>query len=257
MVFLSLLGLFLVLTLTGMLLWVRMLGSSGAPSPAFLSSGVQLPLREYLPAEDVEKRDTLVVFLTSDVGWLGFNSDLPQALAQRGYHVLSWNSLSYYLRERSPEEAAAALQNLLENYLELWDMDHFAIAGYSWGAGVLPFLVNGLDDSLKEKLTAVAFLAYPGVADFHFHPKAWLLLLDDDELSATEEVAAMPKVPSVCVAGEGDPIRDCRALEPFGVERQLLSAKHSLTPILEEVLPYVLKVLEKGEERQEAGRTEP
>ncbi len=193
-----------------------------------------------------ERARTLVVFLTSDSGWLGLNRALPQALARAGYPTVGLNSLRYYLRPRTPEGASQDLARILETYSDRWGTDRWAIIGYSFGAGALPFLVNRLDDRWLETLSAVAFLAYPGSASFQFKPAGWLLHADPDARSATAEVARLPKVPSICIAGDSDPIRDCRSIESLGVERRLLALGHGLHPVTPEITAMVLATLDRG-----------
>ncbi len=57
----------------------------------------------------------------------------------------------------------------------------------------------------------------------------------------------MRRVPSVCIAGESDPIRDCRSIETLGIERHLYPVGHSLTGILDDLLPHIAATLEKGD----------
>lgn len=206
-----------------------------------------LRLREF--ADSTEPPKTLVVFLTSDVGWIGLNSELPKRLGEAGHAVVAWNSLAYYVRKRTPRGAAADLERLFETYRRDWGVEQVALVGYSWGAGAMPFLVNRLSERWRERISSISLLAYPGVGAFHFHPSAWRLEIGDDAMDATPEIAKLPRVPSLCVAGEDDPIRDCRALEPYGFERRIYPVAHSLTPIVEELMPVVTATIERGERR--------
>lgn len=205
-------------------------------------------MRAFAPAAaaDSEAAATLVVFLTSDAGWLGLNRALPRAIAQAGYPTVSWNSLRYYLKQRTPRQAARDLDRLLTTCARDLGVERWAIVGYSFGAGVLPFLVNRLPERWRDSLAAVAFLAYPGVASFRFRPSGWFLRLADSDLPATDEVARLPKVASICIAGESDPIRDCRSIEGLGIERRLLPLGHGLHRARGEIARLVLDTLEQG-----------
>lgn len=212
-----------------------------------------LPVRAFEPPapEGGERRAggrgaTLVVFLTSDAGWPGLNTALPKALADAGYPTVAWNSLRYYLAQRSPREAARDLERLLAVEMRRRPFARWAIVGYSHGAGVLPFLVNRLPQARRETLAAFVLLAYPGIGIFRFRPSGWLLRTADDDLPATDEVARMPRVPSLCIAGEGDPIRDCRSIERFGIERRLLPLGHGLAAATDEIAGMVVETLDRG-----------
>lgn len=214
-----------------------------------------LPLREFpgntqaSPARD-EFGSTLLVFLTSDSGWLGLNTSLPSALAEAGVASVGWNSLRYYAKQRDPAEAAEDLERLLAAYARRWGIDRWAVVGYSFGSGVLPFLVNRLATEWRDRLDAVAYLAYPGFASFRVRARGWLLIEDPGSVDTTEEVARMPKIPAVCIAGENDPIRACGSIECYGVERTLLSVGHGLHPEREQVKDLLLDLLRRGRSRR-------
>lgn len=256
-------------------LWQVLLGRGAAARAAAAPPHLEgVPLRFYpasqatpqatlraanIPGNDVSARPsgstvldsapTLVIFFTSDAGWLGLNTKLPKTLSHLGYPTVSWNSLRYYVRRRTPEEAAAHLAEVVEEYTGRCGAPDVALVGYSWGAGVLPFLARRLPAELKARLCAAVYLAYPGFGAFHFKPSAWWLEIGDEALPAREEVAAMPEVNSICIAGEGDPIRDCRSIESLGVPRELFPAGHTLNKVLSELLPHIVKTIETGRQR--------
>ena len=218
----------------------RMLGGPGeakAPVPG-------VPLR--LHPRSGPSRAVTVVFLSSDADWLGINKNLPRALAEQGYPTVAWNSLRYYLRERSPESAAADLSRVLDEAARRYGSRRFALVGYSWGAGVLPFLVNRLPEEQRQDVVAAVYLAYPGFGAFRFRPSAWWLQVDGSERPAEREVARLGLLPSLCIAGEQDPIRDCRSLAPHGVPHRLFPVGHSLTGLTAELLPWVQATIERG-----------
>lgn len=233
---------------------VGLIGATAAAGLAWLTRSATrgwnrdlgLPIREFPPIRETGFSNTLLVFLTSDSGWLGLNTSLPSALAEEGVPCVGWNSLRYYARERDPVEAAADLERLLEAYMRRWTLDRWAIAGYSFGSGVLPFLVNRLPPQRQAQMDAAAYLAYPGFASFRVRARGWLLIEDPASVDAEEEVARMPSCPAVCVAGEKDPIRACQSIECHGVERTLLSVGHGLHPEREEVRDLLLDLLRRG-----------
>lgn len=235
-------------------LTLGLLGTAAAGGLAWLTrratrgwdGELALPLREFPANEPDEFASTLLVFLTSDSGWLGLNTSLPSALADAGVPCVGWNSLRYYARQRDPAEAAEDLERLLEAYARRWDIDRWAVVGYSFGSGVLPFLANRIDRSWRDRLDAVAYLAYPGFASFRVRARGWLLIEDPGSIDATEEVSRMPRRPSVCIAGEDDPIRACHSIECHGVERTLLSVGHGLHPEREQVKDLLLDLLRRG-----------
>lgn len=176
---------------------------------------------------------TAVVWLTSDSGWLRLNSSMPRALSNEGHTVVVWNSLRYYLSKKEPERAAADLSTIVAALAERGH-DRIYLAGYSYGAGVLPFLVNRLPAEDRARIVGVALLAYPGSGEFRFSPMGWLGRVTSDALPAQPEVERL-EVPVLCAAGESDPTRDCRSLAATGAQISILPTGHRLEPVATEV----------------------
>lgn len=174
-----------------------------------------------------------VIWLTSDSGWLRLNRSMPQSLAADGHRVVIWNSLRYYLSRKDPARAAADLSRIVEALRDRGS-DRIYVIGYSYGAGVLPFLVNRLPPEDRDRIVGVGLLAYPGSAEFRFSPVGWFGRLTDDARPALPEVEGLD-VPVLCAAGESDPTRDCRALAAAGARISILPTGHRLGPVAVEV----------------------
>ena len=67
--------------------------------------------------------------------------DQPDAgRAPRGVAVVGFNSLKYFWKEKTPEDTAADLARVVQHYSEAWNRHRVMLIGYSFGAGLLPFL---------------------------------------------------------------------------------------------------------------------
>jgi type IV secretory pathway VirJ component len=151
------------------------------------SSLADLPL-QLIPA-DSSGEDNLAVFLSGDGGWSSFDNGISQRLAKAGVAVIGWNSLKYFWSKRTPDGAAQDLARILRRYMTVWQKKHVLLVGYSFGADVMPFMVNRLPDDLRAAISCVALISPSHNADFEFHVTTWL--------GKSRNKSSLPVVPEV------------------------------------------------------------
>jgi type IV secretory pathway VirJ component len=180
------------------------------------SSGnlVDLPLVE-LPAKKSGFSSMAVIF-SGDGGWAGIDRDLGNILAEDGVAVVGLNSLNYFWKERTPEEAAKDLERILRYYLALWKKKNAVLVGYSMGADVLPFLAARLPGEIIAQVRLIALLGPDTHADFAFHLTDWL---GGASKTARPVLPEMEKlrgtgVPMLCFYGEHETESLCNELDP-------------------------------------------
>jgi len=130
-----------------------------------------LPLVE-LPAKG--DSGELAVIVSGDGGWASLDRDIGETLAARGIPVVGFNSLQYFWRARTPDEASRDLARVLRHYLDTWNARDVLLVGYSLGAEVLPFMVSRLPPDLRSRVRLVALLGPGRTAAFEFHVSEWL-----------------------------------------------------------------------------------
>jgi type IV secretory pathway VirJ component len=139
-----------------------------APAPPAVRD---LPLVE-LPAKG--DSGELAVIVSGDGGWASLDRDIGETLAARGIPVVGFNSLQYFWRARTPDEASRDLARVLRHYLDTWKARDVLLVGYSLGAEVLPFMVSRLPPDLRSRVRLVALLGPGRTAAFEFHVSEWL-----------------------------------------------------------------------------------
>jgi type IV secretory pathway VirJ component len=172
-----------------------------------------------LPLVEVPARapagGTMAVLLTGDGGWAGIDRDIAGALAARGVSVVGWNSLEYYWKRRTPDEAAKDLERVLQHYLTAWNKKEAILVGYSLGADVLPFMVNRLPAELLEQVRLTALLGLESTVDFEFHVTEWLESASrDTSLPVEPEIEKLKGMKILCFYGEEEKDSLCRKLPP-------------------------------------------
>ena len=173
--------------------------ASGGPAPEALSD---LPLI-FTPPSPTAVSDRLVVLLSGDGGWKDFDQGIADGLAAQGMPVVGLNTLQYFWSERSPESAAWDLTRIMQVYTRQYGKKSVVLAGYSFGAEVLPFLYNRLNDREKALVHGMALLSPGDKADFAFHFSAWL---------NRSSAQARPLAPEL------EKMNRCRTLFLFGSE---------------------------------------
>ena len=162
-----------------------------------------LPLVEVAPLNGGEN-STFVILLTGDGGWAGLDREVAGAMAARGLPVIGWNSLRYYWKARSPAEAAADLARVIEHYSTTLARHDVLIVGYSFGADVLPFLVNRLPATLRERVRGIGLLGPSSGASFEVHVAEWLPGGGRDTYATLPEMQTLPMIPLLCLHGRDE-----------------------------------------------------
>lgn len=145
--------------------------------------------------------DRLVVMLSGDGGWAALDRGVSAKLAAQGIGTVGLDSLSYFWKKRTPEETAAAVTGIIDWYTEHWNKQRVILFGYSFGADVLPFIVNRLPSRVLARIEQVV-LAGPGHrASFEFHLTNWLGDKLEDGLPVADEIRRMPELRVICLYG--------------------------------------------------------
>jgi type IV secretory pathway VirJ component len=184
-----------------------------------------------LPLTEVPARkpgdDRLVVMLSGDGGWAAFDRGVSAVFAAQGIGAVGLDSLSYFWKQRTPAETAAAVAGIIEWYMEHWNKRRVILFGYSFGADVLPFIVNRLPPPLLAHLDRVVFAGLGPRAAFEFHLSNWLSDAPEDGLPVVDEVRRMPTIRTICLYGSDEgPASACPDLKNTAVILHELPGDH-------------------------------
>lgn len=153
----------------------------------------------------------LALLLTGDGGWAGLDQELAARLAASGVPTVGLNSLKYFWSVRTPEETARDVARLMSHYLAAWNKERVILVGYSFGADVLPFVVNRLPAELRARVASVSLLGIDSNASFEVSVAGWVGS-DAGGPPTRPEIAALPHVPVLCIYGEGESDSICPEL---------------------------------------------
>ncbi|MFL5541639.1 MAG: AcvB/VirJ family lysyl-phosphatidylglycerol hydrolase [Longimicrobiaceae bacterium] len=189
-----------------------------------------LPLVE-VPVRGEPAGGLIAVLLTADGGWATLDRTVAAGLAADGVPVVGWSSLDYYRRPRTPDAAAADLARVLRHYLEAWEGRRVLLVGYSFGADVLPLLVNRLPGDLRARVAGVALIGLSPDAVFEFHPSEWVGLVRGRRYPTLSEVRRLGDLPLLCVYGVGDRDEACGRLGMANARVVAIASGHRMGPV--------------------------
>lgn len=186
-------------------------------------SGNNVPVVEVPAAKPSE---TVTLFYSGDGGWRDLDRDVATQMAELGYPVVGVDALRYFWEHKSPEQSATDLALLMQHYREKWGAKHFVLAGYSFGADVLPAIYNRLPADAKKDVSAVILLAFARSGSFEIEVQGWLGKAGQ-EAATGPEMARLPAPKVLCVYGiEEKDESGCTQPQSVGESLQLPGGHH-------------------------------
>ncbi len=167
-----------------------------------------LPLIEIDPAGADSQR--IAVILTGDGGWAGLDKGVAAALAADGVRVVGFSTLKFFWKKRSPEEAAEALRRTVEHYARLHPQSRFVVLGYSFGASLVPVLVNRLPADLRARIDRGIMISPDADAVFEIRIGDWFGGAHHEGTLPVLPEIARSSVPLVCVHGDDEDDSFCK-----------------------------------------------
>ena len=145
--------------------------------------------------------ETVTIFYSGDGGWRDLDRIIAEDMAKRGYPVVGVDTLRTFWSRKTPEQATDDLVKTLDHYRKAWGAKSFVLAGYSFGADILPPIYNRLPPSDKESVRLLVFLAIGKQIDFEIQVSGWLGQ-SSGELPMAPELLRLPANKVLCIYGE-------------------------------------------------------
>lgn len=153
---------------------------------------------------------TVVLFISGDGGLGGFSSSLCQSLNQQGYYVTALDAKKYFWEKKTPDQTTKDITGLLSEK-EILSKEQLVLVGYSFGADIVPFVVNKLPLTIKRKIKTVVLLSPSATTDFEIHVADWFGIKVNRSMNVVSEINRMngQKVVTVFGSKEKDfPLKD-------------------------------------------------
>lgn len=111
----------------------------------------------------------LVVYFSSDGGWHMYDKKLTDSLCTYHIPLLGINSEKFFRRRKTPQQTLDSILPYIELNLKKYNCKKVILAGYSFGAEVIPFLYNLMSDEWKNKVEFMVLLSPSSTSDFKIH----------------------------------------------------------------------------------------
>jgi type IV secretory pathway VirJ component len=159
--------------------------------------GLGVPVVE-VPAS--QPSDTVTLFLSGDGGWRDLDKVVAGDMAKMGYPVVGIDVLRYYWEHKTPEQTAIDLTDLMNHYRQKWGAKRFILAGYSFGADVMPAVYNRLAVEDQNRIDGIILLAFARSGSFEIRVDGWLGKAGEEAITGPE-MAKLPPAKVFCVYG--------------------------------------------------------
>ncbi len=146
----------------------------------------------------------LVVFFSGDGGWAPLDRGVSGQLQAAGCPVVGWSTLTYFWQRRTPDEVTADLVRILDHYEQQWPQRQLVLVGFSFGAEIVPFLINRLPAHYRQRLVAGVMLSPTTNSDFEIHVGDILMTAGKGGYPTLPETERIRDIPLFCFYGIDD-----------------------------------------------------
>jgi len=125
-----------------------------------------LPLSLYASTDTTKP---LIFYISGDGGFNKFSTSFMQSLNKEGYAVIGLDAKDYFWNKKRPQEAATAIEEVLNGSNKEWKKKNIVLIGYSFGADVSPFMLTHFSAALSNRINHLILLSPSAKTDFEIH----------------------------------------------------------------------------------------
>jgi len=183
----------------------------------------------------------IFIFISGDGGWNTFNESLCGYLSKKGVPVVALNSQKYFWGGKTPDEATADLVAVIKHYQQAWKRTKFVLAGYSFGADIVPFVMNRLSPDVKGQLVSSIMISPDKTGDFEIHLSDMLNLgLSKGKYDVINEVLKRDNRKIVVFFGSDESQNTQQAFQQTGVQIVQIEGNHHFDSSYEALADKIL-----------------
>jgi type IV secretory pathway VirJ component len=154
-----------------------------------------------LPAEPHDQ--TMAVIYSGDGGWRDLDKKIGEELQKAHIPVVGVDTLRYFWHRQTPEMATAGLERIIGHFVKTWNTPDVLLIGYSFGADIIPFIVNRVKPAVRAHIRLISLLSLSRTADFEIHMSGWMGGAPSaDALALAPELGKLDSAGVQCFFGE-------------------------------------------------------
>jgi type IV secretory pathway VirJ component len=161
------------------------------------------------PAKKIDNNLPMLIGISGDGGWRGLVDNMSNGFSEKGVPVVGIDALRYFWKYVSPEKVADDVSKIIVNYTKVWKKSKVVLMGYSFGANIIPFIIDRLPADIKSKVSMAIMLSPDDHADFEFHFASWLDKSSKDAFPVLPEILKLNGLKTLVFFGdeEKDPLK--------------------------------------------------
>lgn len=195
-----------------------------------------------IPTKSKEESLPVAFLISGDGGWTSFDQSVGETLAEKGIAVIGLDSQKYFWNAKTPVETSNAIAKAVEHYLQQWNRKTFILAGYSFGASVIPFVAGNFPESLKEKLKGLYLLSPDVKADFEIHIADMLSMESSkDTFDVISEIKKIKSYNPICFFGDEEDAATRNRFSEAGIKTIALPGSHHYNNDYNKIAESILK----------------
>ncbi len=184
----------------------------------------------------------LFVYITGDGGWNKFSSALCNYINQKGIPVVALDAQKYFWESKSPEKAAVDLTCVIEKYLKEWKKERFVVAGFSFGADIVPFLLNRFPAEIQTRAVSSILISPDKTCDFEIHLTDMLSMgISKGKYNVPIEIQKSVIMNFTVVFGSDESENAKHSFQLAGVKMKILQGNHHFDSEYAVVADLILK----------------
>lgn len=185
--------------------------------------------------------------ISGDGGWNSFDNSLCEELSKKGVPVVGLDSKKFFWKAKKPEETTKQLQKVIAFYNKQFGRENFVMAGYSFGADIVPFIVTRFSPDIKERLSAIILMSPDRYGDFEIHLTDMLNMgLSKRKYNIVEEVKKISSRALTCVFGKNEETVNISSFKKTGKNILILPGDHHYNNNYRLLSDNILKLIQSN-----------
>lgn len=190
-------------------------------------AGTLVTAQPGLPVKEWRSDNTpLVLYISGDGGLNSFTTGFCDQLHGAGYGVMALNAKAYFSNKKTAEETTRDITVLLRNQFGRRKNQQLLLIGYSFGADVMPFIVNRLPDDVKTRLLHTLLISPSTSTDFETHWGDMLGISKKRSMDVVAEINRMQLIPVVSFFGSDEKDFPVKSISLKNYKNEWLSGGH-------------------------------